>query len=215
MKRTALTIAISSVLATAPLAAAANDYPRLEPDDSRVTLTGTVTSSTENTFMLDYGHGLITVEMDDWNWFEEEKDILPGDAVTVYGRVDDDLFDMATIEADSVYVQDLGTYFYGSPGDDQPRPVDLAPTPYAESGDMVLSGTVTGVDGREFTINSGALRMTVDTSFMPYDPTDDEGYQQISEGDRVTVAGEVEATTFDQRELIADAVITLQDDSGS
>ena len=212
MKRTALSIAIGCLVATG-LAA---EYPRLEPDDSWISLSGTVTSSTANSFMLDYGNGLITVEMDDWDWFAEEGAVLPGDSVTVYGEVDDELFDKTTIDADSVYVEDLGTYFYASPGDDEaPTDVDLTPTATADAGDMVLTGTVTSIEGREFTINSGALEITVDTIFMPYDPTDDEGYQQISEGDRVTVSGEVEAGTFDDRELVADTVITLYDDSES
>lgn len=216
MKRTALSIAIGCLVATAPAAGLAAEYPRLEPDDSWISLSGTVTSSTANSFMLDYGNGLITVEMDDWDWFAEEGAVLPGDSVTVYGEVDDELFDKTTIDADSVYVEDLGTYFYASPGDDEaPTDVDLTPTATADAGDMVLTGTVTSIEGREFTINSGALEITVDTIFMPYDPTDDEGYQQISEGDRVTVSGEVEAGTFDDRELVADTVITLYDDSES
>ena len=39
--------------------------------------------------------------------------------MTVYGRVDDDLYETTTIEASSIYDQDLGTYFYASAADEE------------------------------------------------------------------------------------------------
>ena len=66
MKRTALSIAVSSALVAAPaMVQAAAEAPYLERDGSWINLSGTVTSTTADTFMLDYGDGLITVEMDD------------------------------------------------------------------------------------------------------------------------------------------------------
>ena len=218
MNKKILHVAIaSSVLMTTPLAvSAAAVSPYLAADDSWITLSGTVTSSTENSFKLDYGAGLVTVEMDDWNWFEEDGDVLPGDTVTVYGEVDDDLFETASIEASSVYFENLGTYFYASSADEESvEDIDMTPAAPIAVGDMVITGTVNSVTGREFTIDSGAQEMTVDTALMTYDPTDDEGYQQISEGDVVTVTGEIELDTFENSEIMADTVLTLEDDSDS
>ncbi len=61
-------------------------------------------------FRLDYGEGLIAVEMDDWDWYDEANPIKPGDRVNVYGRIDADLHQKRTIEADSVCVFDRNTY---------------------------------------------------------------------------------------------------------
>jgi len=214
MKRTALSIAIASTFALAPAAGLAAESPYLKSDGSWITLSGTVTSTTADTFKLDYGEGLVTVEMDDWDWFEESGELLPGDDVTVYGEVDDDTFETAKIEASSVFVDSLGTYFYASAADEESATdFDVAPT--IDLGQMVLTGTVTGVDGTEFTIDTGAQKTTIDTALMTYNPTDDEGYQQIEEGDLVTVTGDVDIDTFDDAELMADTVVTLDDESNS
>lgn len=220
MKRTTLSLAIASTLLAAPAAtlaadaAAENESPYLAPDGSWITLSGKVTSTTEDTFMLDYGKGLVTVEMDDWDWFEENGEVLPGDEVTVYGEVDDDTFEGAKVEASSVYVDNLGTYFYASAMDEETfTDLDVAPT--LSVGELILTGTVTGVNGAEFTIDSGAQKMTVDTALMPYDPMDGEGFQQIEKGDLVTVTGDMEDDTLESAEMMADSVVTLEDDSAS
>jgi len=214
MKRTTLSLAIASTLALAPAAALAEESPYLAADGSWITLSGKVTSTTADSFKLDYGEGLVTVEMDDWDWFEESGEVLPGDEVTVYGEVDDDTFESAKIEANSVYVDNLGTYFYASDADEESvNDLDIAPT--IDLGQIVLTGTVTGVDGSEFTIDSGDQKMTVDTASMPYDPMDGEGYQKIEKGDQVTVTGDMETDTLEAAELMADSVVTLDDDSSS
>ena len=115
--------------------------------------------------MLDYGGGLVTVEMDDWNWYEEFGETLPGDKVTVYGAVDDDTFENTKIEANSVFVENLGTQFYANAADEESvDDLDVAPVVPIVVGDLTLTGTVTSVDGREFTIDTGAQEMTVDTT---------------------------------------------------
>lgn len=216
MKRTLLSTAIASVFVAAPAITSAAESPYLQPDDSWVTLSGTVTSATADTFTLDYGTGLVTVEMDDWDWFEEQGELLPGDSVTVYGEVDDDTYESASIEANSVYVDELGTYFYASSADEEGlEGIDLAPTVPVAEGNLVVTGTITSVKGREFSIDSGAQEMKVDTALMDHDPTDDEGFQQVDEGDTVTVAGDIEFDTFEKSEIMADSVVTLFDDETS
>lgn len=214
MKRTAISLAISSTLIAAPTAVlAATESPYLQSDGSWITLSGTVTSTAAETFTLDYGGGLVTVEMDDWDWYEEDGEILSGDKVTVYGEVDDDTFENTKIEASSVYVENLGTYFFASAADEENfNDLDVTPTVPVDVGDLTITGTVESVDGREFTIDSAAQRMKVDTTFMSYNPMDDEGYQKIDKGDLVTVTGNTEYDTFEKQELMAESVVTLADD---
>ena len=216
-KRISLAIAVSSALVAIPVSAqAANDKPYLEPDGSWISLSGKVTSTTADAFTLDYGKGLVTVEMDDWDWYEESGETLPGDKVTVYGKVDDDTYETTKIEASSVYVENLGTYFYASAADEETfNALDVTPTTPVITGNLILTGTVTSVSGREFTIDSGVQQMKVDTTMMPYDPTDDEGFQQIAKGDVVSVTGDIDVDTFEARELMADSVLTLDDQNDS
>jgi uncharacterized protein YdeI (BOF family) len=88
---------ICALVLTATLALAQKPYTK--PDESWINLSGTVVSSTLDQLTLDYGTGLITVEMDDWDWYNEASLIRPGEEVTVYGRIDDSFYASRTIEA--------------------------------------------------------------------------------------------------------------------
>ena len=50
-------------------------------------------SINDDEFVLSYGSGEITVEMDDWRWDSDNAEALRiGERVTVTGNIDDDLF---------------------------------------------------------------------------------------------------------------------------
>jgi hypothetical protein len=44
---------------------------------------------------------------------------------------------------------------------------------------------------------------------MPYNPLDDEGYQKVDVGDRVSVTGTMDYDLFEGRELVADSLVIL------
>lgn len=211
MKSTIRTAALAcAIAATASTASWAQD-PEERADGSWISISGEVVSAADNSFLLNYGEGQITVEMDDWDWYQEGKALKEGDSVTVFGRVDNDLYQTTTIEASSVYVENLGTYFYASAADEEDPAFVVVTTPVVVAR-MDLTGTVTGVDGREFTLDTGERQLTVDTSQMPYDPMDDEGYQKITEGTQVRVSGTMDYDLFEKRELMANTIITLTKD---
>lgn len=183
--------------------------PYSKPDDSFISINGTVTSAGPETFELDYGEGVITVEMDDWDWYREGYKLLNGDNVTVYGRIDDDLFEVAKIEADSVYVKGLNSFFFANDADEEDVAyVNLV----AATTTAAIQGRVKDIDGREFIVDTGDGTLRVDTSSMPYNPLDKEGYQQVEKGDRVSVVGALTPGFFSEREIKADAVMTLSQD---
>ncbi|SFR75637.1 hypothetical protein SAMN05216203_2807 [Marinobacter daqiaonensis] len=216
MKKQTLPMAIlSASLLALPATATTDESPYLQPDGSWISLSGTVTSTTEDSFLLDYGPGLIEVEMDDWDWFDESGEFLAGDKVTVYGEIDDSFYELTSLDATSIYVENLGTYFFANTVEkDTTVILDMSPSVPIVTGDVTLTGTVTSVDGREFTINTGIRETVVDTSTMPYNPLDDQGFQQISEGDVVTVHGDLDEDLFDTREIMADAIVTLSEETG-
>ncbi len=207
-------IALALGAVTALSAQAQN--PRAKPDESWVSLSGIVASAQADSFMLDYGSGLITVEMDDWDWYGDAYGLLEGDDVTVYGRVDDGLFENTTIEASSVYVEDLNSYFYANPADeegDYPYTYAYATLPVVTAG-IDYTGMVESVDGREFTLDTGSREVRVDTADMTYNPMDNQGYQKIEQGDVVRVSGVLDDDLFESRELMASSIITLVEDTG-
>ena len=187
--------------------------PYAQPDDSWISISGTVVAPTADSFMLDYGDGVVTVEMDDWDAWGDAYGLMDGDQVTVYGEVDDDLFEATTIEASSVYVEGLNTYYYASSADEEDAVTWIVTTPVTVS-QTTIRGTVTDVDPAEgeFTVDTGEQELTVETEFLTYDPLDDLGYQQIDEGDRVSVTGMIDRDFFEGRVLEADVAITLEDE---
>jgi len=210
MKRTIVTTMSLVSLSVALVAADPNPYAR--PDESWISISGTVTVIHPDSFRLDYGEGIVTVEMDDWDLDADGYKLFAGDEVTVYGRVDDDLFETTSIEASSVYVDGLNTYFYASAADEEDIPA--VATASGIDYDVEIRGTVSDVNGREFSVDTGHREMTVDTSLLGYNPLDDEGYQKVEEGDRVSVTGNLDITWWRDRELIADSIITPEDASG-
>ncbi|WP_144394428.1 hypothetical protein [Pleionea sediminis] len=208
-RRTTLSLLVSTVLC--PLALAGN--PELKPDDAYITVDVTVKATAVSSFILDYGEGEILVEMDDWDRYKEGAGILRGDKVTARGFIDHDLYETKKIEAGSVYVKGLNTYFYANPMDEE----DLSLTiidPVENGSTLEVSGNVTDVNGREFTLDLGTTNIKVDTRALGYDPLDDKGLQQLDEGDRVWVKGRMDYDFFEKEEIVADMVVSIIEDEG-
>lgn len=208
--------AVASIIINPAMAQDNDDTPNpyLMPNESWISISGTAVAPGADSFTLDYGEGTVLVEMDDWDWYGDAAGILDGDKVTVYGEVDDDLYETTSIEASSVYVESLGTYFYASAADEEDYGYYnywIAPT-LIEVGEMTVRGTVSSVAGREFTIDTGPRMLTVDTIAMPYNPLDDKGFQQIDKGDYVSVSGDLDYNVWAGRELTADHIITISED---
>lgn len=204
MRNTMLMLAASLFVASPALA----QDPYDKPDDTWVTLSGTVTEVAPDAFGLAYGDGAVTVEMDDWDNDADAFALLTGDRVTVTGKVDDDFFEATTVEASSVYVEKLNTYFYASAADEEGGYVAIT-TPITPAS-ITVQGTVTAVEGEDFVVDSGLREIRVATDGLAYDPLDDEGFQQIDVGDRVSVTGTADYEFFDGRELLADVIVTLE-----
>lgn len=72
-----------------------------------------------------------------------------------------------------------------------------------------LTGTVTSTSEFEFTIDTDLQQMTIDTTSLSYDPLDEKGYQEINEGDLVTVTGDLDIDLVENMELMADSIVIL------
>ena len=73
---------------------------------------------------------------------------------------------------------------------------------------------MTNVKGREFTLDTGSGKVRVDTMAMGYNPLDEQGFQQIEKGEKVSVNGRLDLDFFEDQELLADSIITLSRDAG-
>ncbi len=183
--------------------------PYAMAEGSVITIDGTVDSVSPDSFVLDYGKDVVTVEFDDGDRDSDAYKFVNGDRVSVTGLIDDDFYEMTTIEASSVYVENINTSFYASAVDEEDRVVWVN-TPLVISS-YTVHGTVSDTDDDSFTLDTGMRELTVDTEDMLYDPLDDVGYQKIEEGDIVSVSGYLDGGLFGDQEVDARFITTLFD----
>lgn len=186
---------------------AAAQTPMSTDNGEWLSLSGTVESVAGENFVLDYGRNSITVEMDDYDWFNENA-LIVGDKVTVTGRMDDDFLAKRRIEAASVYVDSIHTRFYANAADEEDfRPAAGA---FFTTSGMGVTGMVKAISGDEMTVDAGLFDYKVDTGELSYDPFDRRGLQHIAVGDRVSVSGQFDDSDFfDSPEIDASSVIEL------
>lgn len=186
-----------------------SDSPYSRADDTWISISGRVESVERDSFVLDYGNGVVTVEMDDGDRDADAYKLLEGDKITVNGYVDDDFYELTKIEASSVYVEKLDTYFYASSADEEEYALNIWYTLPVEPGEVLVEGTVTSVSDEQFTVNNGFKSVKVNVKNMVPDPLDSEGYQQIEKGDIVRVSGDISDDLFESQMIRADSVVTL------
>jgi uncharacterized protein YdeI (BOF family) len=179
------------------------------PDGAWIDISGTVEKIMTDAIILNYGKGAITVAMDDVDRDANAYELVAGDKVTVNGKIDDDFFEKARLEACSIYVVKLGTTFFARSASKEARWVSIA-DPVVVSA-VTLQGPVTAVGKEEFTMNTGPRKVTVEVEEMTFNPLDDQGYQKIEPGDLVRVTGNIDDDLFQGREMNAATVVELKD----
>lgn len=195
-------------------AAAQTPQPYLQPEDTWISLSGTVESVQQNAFMLNYGSGTVTVEMDDVDRDAESYQLGSGDRVVVSGLINGDFFEMTSIDASSVYVEGASAFFHASTQDGDNStfydPIVSVTDPIVD-GEVTLQGTVTSVNPveDEFVLNTDTRTLTVEVDNVAQNPLDDEGYIQLDPGDTVSVSGRMSEGFFEDRVFVADYVISV------
>lgn len=203
--KTACALAIAAVFAMPAHA----DNIKNKTDGSWVALNGQVIAHTPSQFTLDYGEGTILVETDDWDSLGDGWGINEGDKVTVYGAVDDGFYQSKRIEAGSVYIKDSNTMISApSSADEELMPVTYTYFSVPADYDLQVAGTVTSVSDRNFTIDTGKRKLTIDTLDMGYNPLDNIGVQQIIKGDFVSVSGDLNTSMFDDALITAKSIVS-------
>lgn len=173
-------------------------------DGDWIRLDGTIVSTAPSTFVLDYGDETITVEVDDWDLAREGVSLLPGDRVSVTGRVDQDIFLGAAIEASAIYLHELDTVYYANAADEEE--FGLAAVPLRAAADGVdYTGWVTGASEGGFKLGAGPTLINVDTRQLST-PLAKDG---IDVGDRVYVWGDLELPVDAEAKLMAEGLVEL------
>jgi uncharacterized protein YdeI (BOF family) len=192
------------------VASYAQDRVTDAPSDSQISLSGKVASIEQDSFVLDYGAGRVRVDLEDGlDWFPVGTPGLTiGEPVTVNGRIDDDTFANRELEASSIYRPTTQSYLYSDASNARFFPIE--PRPNDQSW-VNLSGTVKGVTGRDFVLDTGVREFHITTGAMRNDPV---AVGKLRPGSRVTVSGMVNGDDiFDHPEIDATNVVVLSQPS--
>lgn len=185
-----LALALGLGLLLALPANAGNPY--LGSDGSWVSIDGTVVSVSDDRFTLDYGAGTITVELDDFDAHPEARELRDGAAVTVHGRIDDDLYASRTIEAATVFVGGQDEPLRASALDEEELLFWRGDSPVVP-GRTTLRGSVVRTSPRQlrFVVETDSRRVPVLIRQLDDNPLDELGMPGIETGDWVSVTGDL------------------------
>ena len=189
------------------VAALAQEPGRAAPAESQISLSGKVAAIEENAFTLDYGAGRVRIDLEDGlDWFPPGTPGLTiGEPVTVNGHIDADTIAAREIDANSIYRPTTQTYLYSDTSNARFFP-PMDPKP-ADASWVNLSGTVKGVSGRNFVLDTGVREFHITTGAMRNDPV---AVGRLRPGSRVTVSGVVNGDDlFDHPEIDATNVVVL------
>lgn len=198
--------------ATAPkVAETPTPDPYTMPDESWVSIYGKVRNSTPDGFDLDIGENVVRVEMDDHDGWPEARGLTDGLDVAVVGKVDDDLFELTSVEAGTVYIGGLNTVFWASPEDEE-QWGDVAFYRLPDLSNVVLEGTITDIDVQKgtFSLSTGTVSHVISVEELGYNPFDEIGYQKLSEDDRVRVTSHLDADAVTSGQLDATSLVSLR-----
>jgi len=197
-----MTLAVFALLSASAVA----ENPYAKENNSWISIHGEVDSVSTDQFELDYGEGNITVVMeeDDRKGYQLKK----VDEVRVSGLMDDNFYNDSVIEAGSVHIKNANTYFYAGAMDGQDVDFTVM-SPILR--DTVIKGNITHVSlkDEEFTLDTGIQMLTVEVDEMLSNPLDNEGYLQLSVGDRVSVNGKIDNDLFEGRVFEAVSVTKI------
>jgi hypothetical protein len=198
------------ILAAMSLAMASYAQDRVTdaPSESEISLSGKVAAIQEDSFMLDYGAGRVEIDLEDGlDWFPAGTPGLTiGEPVTVNGRIDDTTFANREIEATSIYRPATQTYLYSDATNARFFPPVEQPGA-SDTSWVNLSGTVKGISGRDFVLDTGVREFQITTGAMRNDPV---AVGKLRPGSRVTVSGLVNGDDiFDNPEIDATNVVVL------
>ena len=133
---------------------------RLKNGDE-IKLAGKVSNAKANTFLLDYGRGSITVELDDYDSYEEGLNIVDGDQVVVTGKVDADSGQKRTIEARRVLIPAIDLEIFASATDEEDTASKAFTQSLTDGTEVDLRGIIKNIDKKVITIQSSKGRVEV------------------------------------------------------
>ncbi len=173
-------------------------------DADWISNTGEVNAITSEYFALDINNINILVKMPNWDQFKNMKYINIGDRVTVSGPLDNSFNERNTITAFRVFSHSRDSYYYADSNNEEGyfHAYDAHVTFSIPDGTwFILSGNVSSLNGREFTLDTGQYTVIIDTDEMGYNPMDDKNTKKVKIGDHLRITGHLDVDLFEKNEI--------------
>lgn len=188
----------------------ADDAKTVSPwdkDDGQwITIAGTITKVSNDSFQLVYGKGAIEVEFDGYRSTNRAYQFSEADKVIVTGRVDADKDQKRSIEAGSVYVRNLGKSYFAE-ADDEEEVIAKLRKATSNGTSLVVSGQLISMVKHNIVINTGYQNIQVNTRALPAGSLDSSGLLPFDIGDALTVYGVVSDGFSDAEKLTAAYIV--------
>ncbi|MEM7593535.1 MAG: DUF5666 domain-containing protein [Cyanobacteria bacterium P01_A01_bin.83] len=174
-------------------------------DDNVQTISGTVTSISDDDFILEDSTGEVLVDAEGFLESEGNLDLSVDQEVTVVGDLDDEDFDARSItSADASQPSPPLT-----DDDSSPTVTNISDLIPGDDNVQTISGTVTSVSDDDFILEDSTGEVLVDV----FDLEESEGNLDLSVGQEVTVVGDLDDEDFDADSITFDSPPMNSEDS--
>ncbi|QPG06342.1 hypothetical protein IT774_03860 [Salinimonas marina] len=222
LTNTLLSTAIAGALFSAQAVATTDDQTSYTPqpasaiENTWLTLSGEITKTSSDSFVINTGANEVNVEFDDGDRDGDASVFNRGDKVTVSGKVDKGLFTEAALDASSVFVHEWNTTYVSNPNDEPVYDRYIASAVVPDDLDsMTLIGTVSEIQDNIVELSTSGTTVQVDISELNGQPLKEDGKQHIQNGDRIKVDASIESAFFNEATIVANNVIRMSDVSDS
>lgn len=210
LKKSLLTglLASAVVLGALPASAAAEKTMK---ENKFMTLTGTASQVSGEEFLLTYGaNKKVKVDLENWGDINASDVVRDGEHVTVSGIVEDNLFEMPEIDAQTIHALDAGRRYDYSSADHRVIEHDVQYSSRTDTidraGNRLITGRVADFNGLNFIMMTDSGPVSIDTAALPYNPADDDYMPKLEKGDTVTLRARSESGPYD---ALASEVVTI------
>ena len=185
--------------------------PWQKEDGEWITIAGSVSEAGLDQFTLNYGEGEIVVEMDDFDRQMEALHFKPNDQVIVTGKIDHDKGQRRTIEAGSVFVENIQQSFFASAEDEEDQSLARLRQNTAGKKGTLFIGTLSQVMPKQsvVTLNTGYQKFQINTARLLGKKPGKKEEVQLRNGQRVAIFAQPERGAAQNRKLVALALSEL------
>ncbi|KQW25471.1 hypothetical protein ASE36_21290 [Rhizobium sp. Root274] len=205
------------LLTSAPNATLAQVTQSEQSTEALLTISGQVVDAYENYYVVRSDGGRLNIQFNGWpEILPDRRPVLGiGDNIRAVGAIGPNALNAdGVVDVIAVYVEDRNAYFALSGSAVSASDIDALTLPPnlgfgPIDGRVSLTGVIVEIDKGVLVVQTGGIRMTVESSSLNYNPFDTVGRQHLKLGDTVAVGGVLEPNATDEPRIKADRITSI------